>query len=538
MTATEHQEIERKYDVAGGAELPSLVTLPGVDHVEVRPAEELDAIYVDTADLALARARITLRRRTGGKDAGWHLKLPARKDVRRELHAPLGEEPTREDGSLDLQRLQVPAELLPHVLAHTRGRDITPVVRLTNQRTTAELYAGEQRTFLAEVCADRVTATPLREGLTASAWSEWEVELVDGPLSLLDAVEGVLLAAGARPASGPSKLVRALGSLAPRPVAIHAVPDRPTAGQVMMAALQSTVERLKAEDAGARLSAPDAVHQMRVASRRLRTLLSTYGPLLDPDTTTHLREELKVLAETLGGVRDSEVMRERLLALVEAQPAQAVLGPVSERIEAEMAKDYARAHARLVRGLEHERYYALLDALDELVATPPTTPLAQEKAQLVVPRLLGRDWRRMRRAVVQATREDDPARAEDALHEVRKGAKRLRYAAESTGVVLGLRAKQLARSAAALSEVLGEHQDSVITQEAIRDLGMRAQRHGEPVHLRPAGGDRGGRARTARVQGLPQGPRRRPQASPQGLEEGLSRAGLVGWGTDHLARRG
>lgn len=105
----------------------------------------------------------------------------------------------------------------------------------------------------------------------------------------------------------------------------------------------------------------------------------------------------------------------------------------------------------------------------------------------------------MRRAVVQATREDDPARAEDALHEVRKGAKRLRYAAESTGVVLGLRAKQLARSAAALSEVLGEHQDSVITQEAIRDLGMRAQRHGEPsfTYGRLEGIEEAGRGRLA-----------------------------------------
>ena len=89
VSATEHREIERKYDVEAGAALPSLVTMPGVDRVEQRPPVELDAIYLDTDDLALARARITLRRRTGGGDEGWHLKLPARKDVRRELHAPL-----------------------------------------------------------------------------------------------------------------------------------------------------------------------------------------------------------------------------------------------------------------------------------------------------------------------------------------------------------------------------------------------------------------------------------------------------------------
>ncbi|AKT51084.1 CYTH and CHAD domain-containing protein [Arsenicicoccus sp. oral taxon 190] len=477
MSATEHQEIERKYAVDAGAVLPSLVTLPGVDDVSRRGPDELDAVYLDTDDLALARARITLRRRTGGKDAGWHLKLPAKKDVRRELHAPL------EDHDVDLADLQVPAELLPHVLAHTRGRALTPVVRLTNRRTTTELRSGgEEHRFLAEVACDEVTATPLREGVEPSSWSEWEVELVDGPVPLLDAVERLLTCAGARPAQGPSKLVRALGPLAPQPPAIHAVPAKPTAGQVMMAALQTTVERLKAEDAGARLSAPDAVHQMRVATRRLRTLLSTYGPLLDEELTTHLRAELKVLADTLGGVRDAEVMRDRLLALVESQPSQSVLGPVAGRIDTELTKDYDRAHARLVRGLEHERYYALLDELDALVASPPLTPLADERATLVVPRLLGRDWRRMRRAVRHASAADDPARAETALHEVRKGAKRLRYAAESTTVVLGIRGKQLAKRSADLSDILGEHQDSVITQEALRDLGLRAQRHGEPSY--------------------------------------------------------
>lgn len=484
MTATEHAEIERKYDVEAGAALPALTTVPGVARVEQAGVAELDAVYLDTEDLALSRARITLRRRTGGKDAGWHVKLPARKEVRRELQAPLEEGEalaaiTGEDGSVDVTALQVPDALLVHLLAHTRGRAISPVVRLTNRRATTELY-DEAGALLAEICADEVTATPLREGVEASAWSEWEVELVDGQVPLLDAVQSVLLAGGARPASGPSKLARALGALSPAPIPIHTVPAKPTAGQVMMAALQTTVERLKAEDAGARTNSPDAIHQMRVATRRLRTLLSTYGPLLDEEVTTHLRAELKVLADTLGSARDAEVMRARLLALVESQPSQAVLGPVAERIDHELTRDFERAHARVVRGLSHPRYWDLLDALDALVAEPPLTALAGEKATLVVPRLLGRDWRRMRRAVRTASRADDPARAETALHEVRKGAKRLRYAAESTTVVLGVRGRSLAKRAADLSEVLGEHQDSVITAEALRDLGMRAQRAGEP----------------------------------------------------------
>ncbi|KRF46316.1 hypothetical protein ASH01_22210 [Terrabacter sp. Soil811] len=91
MSPTRHDEVERKYDVDPTMVLPNLAEAEGVG--SVRPPEEfrLDAVYFDTAGLDLARRGVTLRRRSGGADAGWHLKLPVSGDTRTELQVPLGQ---------------------------------------------------------------------------------------------------------------------------------------------------------------------------------------------------------------------------------------------------------------------------------------------------------------------------------------------------------------------------------------------------------------------------------------------------------------
>ncbi|NEA06535.1 CYTH domain-containing protein, partial [Streptomyces sp. SID10116] len=87
------REIERKYDVKAGTELPDLTGVTGVAGVVDKGTADLDAVYWDTPDQRLAAASITLRRRTGGHDAGWHLKLPVSlaDGVRDEVHAPLSD---------------------------------------------------------------------------------------------------------------------------------------------------------------------------------------------------------------------------------------------------------------------------------------------------------------------------------------------------------------------------------------------------------------------------------------------------------------
>ena len=222
------REMERKYDLAAGgtAALDAVKTMTGtagIAAVSQQDEQLLDAVYYDTADLRLIDAGITLRRRTGGDDAGWHLKLPAGADTRDEIRLPLAAPTgaasgtagrraatplTRADGA-------VPEELAALVRAYTRGAALAPVVRIQTRRRVLRLLDGAGQT-LAEIAADHVSAEPA-DGSAAASWDEIEAELVTGGSALLEAIDAQLRRAGARPAATATKLQRALAAGCPPP---------------------------------------------------------------------------------------------------------------------------------------------------------------------------------------------------------------------------------------------------------------------------------------------------------------------------------
>ncbi|HTW03925.1 MAG TPA: CYTH domain-containing protein [Streptosporangiaceae bacterium] len=192
----EHLETEQKFDVSPDFVVPDLsrvVDASGVTEPEVRL---LTARYFDTADLRLAGARITLRRRTGGTDAGWHLKLPKSAGTRREMREPLGDSETA-----------VPAQLRSLVSEQVADEPLQVVAVLETRRTVRNITAPDG-TILAEVADDLVSGrVPGREPDT---WREIEVELVSGGPEVLAAARSRLTAAGARISDSPSKLSRVL----------------------------------------------------------------------------------------------------------------------------------------------------------------------------------------------------------------------------------------------------------------------------------------------------------------------------------------
>jgi CHAD domain-containing protein len=468
---TEHLEIERKYDVADDVPWVDLGSLSGVQPIGPPRQDDLRAEYFDTDRLDLARAGITLRRRTGGTDAGWHLKLPVASGGRME-HA----EPFVESGS------QPPAALIDLVQAWVRDRDLLPIATLSTRRMVHRLLAADGQ-VLAEAADDVVTAeaSGLGDGsATLSHWREWEIELVDGPAELIEAAGALMTEAGAAPSTWSSKLERALGGRVIRPARPRAEGLSPAsrAGDVVHAHLVEQVEAMINRDWQARHDEPDGVHKMRVATRRLRSALATFRPLFDRSVTDPIRDELKWIATELGGARDAEVLRTRLLTELATEADDLVLGPISARIEVELLADHRKAHDALVVALRSERYFRLLDRLDELIAAPPFTPLADGKAGKVLTRRVRKSYRRVQ-TLVSAGAPEDAVRRDGWYHEIRKASKRLRYAAESVTPAFGKPATGLAEAAEQLQEVLGEHQDSVVARAALRELGVRIYLDGE-----------------------------------------------------------
>ena len=254
--------------------------------------------------------------------------------------------------------------------------------------------------------------------------------------------------------------------------------------QLLVTYLSAQIDELRSREPGARIDSPDAVHRMRVASRRLRSSLATFRPLFRGSKAQRLRDELQWLGTVLGPVRDVEVMRGHLHETAAALVGGADLANVLAQLDHELAERHSRAHAELVTAMDGPRYAALLDALEAFVIKPPwATRTAKVAARLTLPALVGRACERVDRAaraaragpVAHAAGNVDgaPGAGGVELHEVRKAAKRARYAAEVAGSSAGPAAHALAQRMEELQAVLGRHQDSLMVRALIQDLADR-----------------------------------------------------------------
>jgi len=203
----DHLETEQKYDADADFVLPKLGSLPELGGRRAADPRRiyLSSTYFDTENFDLIQHKITLRRRVGGDDEGWHLKLPVRKDTRQELHAPLDEG----GGS------SVPARLADQVEEITAGRPLRPVAILDTERTVVTL-SGPSGAPLAEVADDLVTAVRFGEpDSEPMKWREIEIEALSSDpaaTAMLETVGKALREAGARPSASGSKLARALNA--------------------------------------------------------------------------------------------------------------------------------------------------------------------------------------------------------------------------------------------------------------------------------------------------------------------------------------
>ncbi|MFJ6938842.1 CHAD domain-containing protein [Streptomyces sp. NPDC101132] len=468
------REIERKFEFTQAKkrqrQLPDLTGTADVAEVVPQGTADLDAVYYDTTDQRLAADGLTLRRRTGGEDAGWHLKLPVAPGVRDEIRAPLSD--------------TVPRSLAALVRSRIRDAELVPLVRLRSSREIRHLKAADGA-LLAEVSTDAVRAERLAEPRATARWTEVEAELADGvDPAFLDAVEKRFRKAGLKVSDAPSKLARALAETAPAPAPSSppAPPDAPapgTAGAYVLDYLREQVDALVSYDPAVRRDLPDSVHQMRVAARRLRSALKTYRKVLDRTATDPLAEELRWLGGELGVDRDQEVLMDRLQTRLGELPRTLLLGPVRGRLRIWNAARRTGSRRRAVGVLDSARYLTLLHSLDRLLAEPPLLPDAARAPRKVLAKAVLRDYGRLAERVDHALAMDPGHERDLALHDARKAAKRARYAAEAATPALGKPAKRLAKRLKKVQTLLGDHQDGVVAREALRGLAAQAYGAGE-----------------------------------------------------------
>ncbi len=454
-----HDTAERKitYQGAGGLPLPDLDALPGVDRTRHGPAEDLTAVYYDTEDLALLSAGHTLGRRDGGDGAGWQLRTRGAAGPRVHTVPP-------DDGSG-----KVPAELRLRTAALVRGRALVPVARLHTRRERRHLLDAAGR-VLARVAHDTVSAQALggthpATGTTLAARQEIGVELRRGKGTLLKKTGERLSAAGLSEVTAPGDPGRAMAAagLTPPPAPRQKATG---AGRVVLARLRDLADALPALDAAVRTGEPGAVHALRTTVRRLRSVLRTFRRIFQPARTRHLERELAHLGRVLGDARDHEVLAARFTAEARALRREGRTGPaVLKAVRAVAGRENAacRQAWELTRAeLDRPRYYRLLGELDAFLAAPPFGPRARHDARRELRKAVRRTQRTLARRGDRALRTPPGPERDRALHDVRKAARRLRYAAETARPVDARTARRLARRARGVQRVLGEHQDAVV----------------------------------------------------------------------------
>nr|WP_281400874.1 CHAD domain-containing protein [Amycolatopsis umgeniensis] len=280
-------------------------------------------------------------------------------------------------------------------------------------------------------------------------------------------MDQAVVKAGAERSRWPSKLRRLTDELVPSAGG--------ASGSVLADYFAEHLDALRRNDIGVRRDVEDSVHQMRVAARRLRSGLKTFRRSLDADVANGLAAELRWLGGELGPARDNEVMAERLHGEVKALPAELVLGNVEQVMTRHFAREAEEAKARAVRALDSKRYTDLLRALEKLVGKPKK--IKDDKKELR--KAVARSDRKLRKAVAAASELKPGAEQDAALHEVRKKAKRARYAADTVRLVTGKKLRKWRKNVKAVQTTLGTHHDVVVTREVLRLLGLRAYAESE-----------------------------------------------------------
>src|SRR6202521_4602576 len=428
--------LEREVKLGAGPafHLPDLAGV--IEGVTVAPAEtvRMETVYFDTAELRLARWGVSLRHRAG---EGWTLKLaPPKPDSSDRAGMIERDELTFQGGAK-----KAPEAAIGVVRAYVRKAELVPVARLSTIRKRVRLVdaAGAR---VAEVVDDEVS---VRDGRRVAArFREIEVEVTggDGAEGVIAPIVSRLRGAGAGAPDPTPKYIRALGPRATEPpeVAPQPLPPEAAAKDVIRAVLAESVAALLHHDPLVRTGRdPEAVHQARVATRKLRSNLRTFGPLLDAEWTEPLRSELGWLAMGLGAVRDREVLLERLRLRAASLPANDArsAGSLLKLLETEI--DALRK--KLMVDLDSQRYIDLLERLVLSAHSPNTLPDADQLARTVLAAL---------------------------------------------APVVGPDAAAFARAAAKLQTILGEHQDSVTAQawlRAARVSGRRAFVAGQLIAL-------------------------------------------------------
>lgn len=462
------QEIEYKWRVSGERDVQKLregLVAAGATLTPPRRLEIRDH-YVDTEDRFFLRAGVRCRIRS--KNGRWEITLKS-------TGSSSGNGVfTRTERTITLDRARTESEALdalhgPALGSELGGRRVDLVLAIDNRREVQDVRLPDGTR--AELCADTVLA---KSGDDRSELREVELELEEGDVAALaEAVSRMAESVDLKP-SDVSKFEAAASSLGvatlppPLPEASFEAGDPVGVAARTVLARQTAI--LERNDPGVRLGmSEEAIHDMRVATRRLRAALGVFDDFL-PKRKRKIHKDLSWLRKSLGRGRDLEVQAARMTSLAERLPADQ-----SVHVEPYVAKlvghlEEESSGALVV--LESRRYRAMMDELHRIAESPVK---GKAKKRTVIEHGARAIERRLASLVDRYPRRVDPESEDSLLHRIRIDLKAVRYTCEFFRGVGSPELLAFIRETKRLQDVLGDHQDACTGRDMLRaELEARA----------------------------------------------------------------
>lgn len=456
-------EIETKYELAVDAGVPELLGVAGVSRVLTRPVEVLTAAYWDTEDLALLGFGATLRRREGGADQGWHLKLRLSRAERLELQCPLGDDAAPPDQFLDL--------LAPIA----RSRPVIRVATLVTERQVHQLLDRSER-VLVEMADDGVAASLVGEEEPSLRWRELELELVEGDQAVLTELDAAVRAAGIQPAKGSSKVSRLLQPLATPPVVT--IPRSVSVSRYLASVLGRFADDVVRTQLLVQLDRPGAVVELRDAARRALAAAVTARKLTDVDLARAAERHLATLIASAETVLAIEHVGSQVAQQLGKQPPALFTGPAQERWRIEMEARRSAARDELAGVLGSSDHSELPRALTGIAAELGQRDQRRPRARAALAKAAIKAQRRLNARLGPLVRSDGTDISEDEVRTARRAA--------DVAVLRRELAQELGVSTSAADDLVNRVQAdlwlvhlAVVTECLARHVGRVAEEVGE-----------------------------------------------------------
>jgi CHAD domain-containing protein len=426
-------------------------------------------LYLDTDDQRFARSGYALRIRRlenrpeaeatlKGFDAGANQTgLRNRTELSERLEQP---DP--------LLLMRSPGPVGDRVRAVAGRKQLQPLFEVHTRRQTLTLDAGGKAS--GEIALDETSIQPSHGGSPTSL-RRIEIEVPENALPAFGPFVEHLRADCALDPAGLSKFEAGLASAglrlpAPPTFGPTAIEPELTVGEVAFAVLRRQLATLVANEPGTRLGDDiEALHDMRVASRRLRAALALFEDVV-PESVLGLRDDLAWIGRRLGAVRDLDVQLEQLESWLTAASPEDVEGLA--RLRAVLSAQRFHARAEMLDALDSSRYESFVQRFEQILRDPPADAPAGASlpALAVAPDLIDARWTRVREGAKRLGRSSE---AED-YHRLRIRGKRLRYALEFLNDLYPGRARAVLKKLVRLQDLLGLHQDAIVAIERLRRI--------------------------------------------------------------------